>query len=653
MLSTKALHIMEQLAQKSGQSVTAKELAAFCGMSERSVKTYINEVEEFCRETGCVLQRKPGKGFVFQGNEQAEKQMRREKDIQEELTSREFRVSYIVYVLLTGWSTYTISLFAEELSVSRNVITDDLFNMELELDKYGLKIKKVAGKGIVLDGDEFLKRKAFRHFCRFGIENVSLERASDDRLSVSEEKRCIANYGKTDFYHALQMVQNAERKAGIWYTDYSFKMIVEYLAIQIMRVRQEKYLPYFEDVKEEQKSILADGIRQEWENQKNMPRLPKEECDYLNMLLLAGEYQDESVEQTTDIQKIRQEKMNEICEEVAKYVSEILNVELVDTVVFQRNLRHFLPASLIRAKYGFEIENPFLQEVKELYPGIFAVSFSLARYYKKYVDALPSEQELSFLALFLGGAIMLAEKHIKAVFISSCGTYIAGIVALRLEEKMHGLKVIAVISSKDIRQLDHMDYDILIGLQSDVLSEKYDILPVSSFITEQDIKNIDKAYFDRISIMTQERFGLMNILMPRKLIFFEKEKITKEELIRAICGKMRKEKYTLDEYESSVFEREGICSTSLGKGIAIPHGNSSYVGKPGISLVFLKHPVSWGEEEVDIVFLLALNFENISMTRDFFHEFTEFTEEREILDCIRSVSGQKELEEIVEKILHG
>lgn len=63
MLSEKGLLIIEKLAEHNNELVTSKALAASTGMSERSVKTYLKEVADFCEQNSMTLDRKPGKGM--------------------------------------------------------------------------------------------------------------------------------------------------------------------------------------------------------------------------------------------------------------------------------------------------------------------------------------------------------------------------------------------------------------------------------------------------------------------------------------------------------------------------------------------------------------------------------------------------------------
>ena len=68
------------------------------------------------------------------------------------------------YILLSGWDTYTYALFSEELNVSKNVIMDDINELDAELLLFGIKVHRTAGYGIYATGSELDIRKAMRHF---------------------------------------------------------------------------------------------------------------------------------------------------------------------------------------------------------------------------------------------------------------------------------------------------------------------------------------------------------------------------------------------------------------------------------------------------------------------------------------------------------
>jgi PTS system mannitol-specific IIA component len=74
----------------------------------------------------------------------------------------------------------------------------------------------------------------------------------------------------------------------------------------------------------------------------------------------------------------------------------------------------------------------------------------------------------------------------------------------------------------------------------------------------------------------------------------------KETAIRMAGDLMVKSGCVLPEYISGMLAREKSMSTSLGNGVAIPHGvyeNRDHILKTGISVLQLKDGVDWGDDE--------------------------------------------------------
>lgn len=78
------------------------------------------------------------------------------------------------------------------------------------------------------------------------------------------------------------------------------------------------------------------------------------------------------------------------------------------------------------------------------------------------------------------------------------------------------------------------------------------------------------------------------------------------KMIDALADEVSKEQ--LEEIRSSVFEREEIMSTGVGKNLAIPHGKVKSIEKNYASFALLETPIDYDSidgEPVKMVFLLA------------------------------------------------
>lgn len=85
----------------------------------------------------------------------------------------------------------------------------------------------------------------------------------------------------------------------------------------------------------------------------------------------------------------------------------------------------------------------------------------------------------------------------------------------------------------------------------------------------------------------------------------------KSEVLDALISSLYKQGIIDDEqaFCKDVYEREKIGVTGLGNYIAIPHGRSKSVRKPGVAIAILDHEIAWESLDgkgVKIVILLAV-----------------------------------------------
>lgn len=102
-------------------------------------------------------------------------------------------------------------------------------------------------------------------------------------------------------------------------------------------------------------------------------------------------------------------------------------------------------------------------------------------------------------------------------------------------------------------------------------------------------------------------------LINNELILLNRHFKSKEDIIKKIAdqAEMIAKVSSKEKYLEAVFERESLISTSVGYGIAIPHGKSEAVNEDFLGFCRLDEPIKWDEEgEVDLVFLMGVSTKN-------------------------------------------
>ena len=461
MLSEKGLLIIEKLAEHNNELVTSKALAASTGMSERSVKTYLKEVADFCEQNSMTLDRKPGKGMkpCF-----SDAQIGKILDVagrRSAAVSQKKRQNYISYILLSGWDTYTYALFSEELNVSKNVIMDDINELDAELLLYGIKVHRTAGYGIYATGSELDIRKAMRHFCRYPISDKQVIKTDDHRLSRRAAEVIANNFRSVNLSMAVDMIHHVERRFDIIFTDYTFQMLAEYIAIALFRVDVEKELKSGEQEQQVQKNgfIMTEHENMAKEAAGFLERyhgisLSQPEIMYLAMLFSCAEGQNRVVMSCEEALSIE--------DEMIVYLSNLLAANLIENELLRESMRSFLPGSIARTHFGIEIDNPFLSDITQSYASLFTVCFTVSRYYEKYTGAMPSENEIAFIALQVGGALHRNPMTVRAVLIGAAGYATGSIIAGKIENRVPDVRIVSILSSDRIEHMDEYDCDLIL-----------------------------------------------------------------------------------------------------------------------------------------------------------------------------------------------
>lgn len=670
MLSERGLAIVEKLIENNHKPITARALATSLGVSERSVKTYIKEVSDFCAKQGLILNRKPGIGFEADFTDEQIGDLQNLVDNKAISMSRQQRINYIAYILLSGWDTYTVSLFSEELSVSKNVINEDIRLLESELDAFKISVTKTAGHGISISGDEFSIRKALRHMCRFAVENKEVETFYDHRISREESRLWANNFSRKNYGDAIDIIHSIEEKYHILYTDYSVQMLSEYITIQLYRIKNGHVLgSSLALLNGNNSAIHGDEVNDSFaEAQPNMTvnkydiitgistdmtaqisrltesKLAQGESDYIQILLQSATLQEGGEDSKEDAVSVA------FANELLQYLSQIMGMNLVENELLKTSIESFVPSSLTRTRYGIEVTNPFLQDITEMYSGIFATCFTLSPIYERYTGNMPSDHEIAFIALLVGGALHRTPQSIRAILIGTAGIAAANIVAAKIENRIPNIDIVAILSSEKMNRLDEYEYDIVLSMIPGQINDDR-IVQISPIVSPKDEKLIrDKCTELRSDYgIDKNEFG--KLIGADNIIFIEK-KISKKELLKEACGRLIDGGYVTKTFLKDVLERENVESTAIGSGIAIPHGKAENVIRPQICVVKLAEPLNWGNMKVDVIFLLALNFENMTTTKAFFRDFTRVLSEEESLSAIRETHGSKELEGVLKAKLH-
>jgi len=100
-------------------------------------------------------------------------------------------------------------------------------------------------------------------------------------------------------------------------------------------------------------------------------------------------------------------------------------------------------------------------------------------------------------------------------------------------------------------------------------------------------------------------------MIDEKLIFTEFECTEKTSLLNFCYKQLKKLEYLSDisEFENEIKAREEIMPTSVGFGVAIPHGRCKAVKRPFIVFIRTSQPFFWNKDDAeksDLIFMIGV-----------------------------------------------
>ncbi len=647
MLSDKALRIMKVLVLNRNTPITVKMLSVMLDMSERTVNTYLKEVGSFCDRQGINYVGRRGVGVYLELEDMngLPELLGQEAPYYDE-QDRQF---YIRQILLQGWGNYTISLFAEELYVSRQVIGADLDEAERWFQNYEITILRKSRTGVTANGTEVGVRSALAALFReqkVGHEEEGL--SCDYRIGIDKAQHLYQVYERDLVKGVCRALQLFEAKSYLVFVDYSFIMMVEYLCVQIKRMERGFM------VKEEELvflspggagSVLSESLADTLEYVCGV-RYPAKERSYIYLLLSGAEFQQEEHIRQED--QIARQQVEEICRHIVSYLSAATGLDFYKEKRLSSGLESFLYKCIVRTRCGFEIRNPFLEDVKTNYGIIFNTCFGMGAYIREVIGRIPSEHEIAFLTLLIGGALIRIEKRVNAVLVGAGSLFLAEMTTKKIEKRMDGLRIIAVLSKDELDKAQTLSCDMVIttiqGLKCDLPA-----VYVTPVVDDRDALRLQKACSEVFTLRLgrPEQVTLRSYIHP-EFILLDVETVSKNKLIEMGFQVLRGHGCVTDRYHQEVLYRETISSTEIGNGVAIPHGIENSVLIPAVCMIRLKQKIDWGSAPVDIIFMLALNFNEGETTRRFFKLFYEKAGNENIVKLLRTARTEEDIMEILQ-----
>ncbi|HOO28186.1 MAG TPA: PRD domain-containing protein, partial [Lachnospiraceae bacterium] len=451
-------------------------------VSTKTLQSDLKKIRSFLKKYEIRINAVSGKGILLLQKNRVREQllnaMRPDDRKENEESSGERRNSILKNMLLHTNELTSIHKLSEQYFVGKTSIVNDMKTIEKWLEKYNLELSKTK-EGTCVKGSEINIRKA--------IAGLAIRENARSGLQELFEKEDI------DFIEEL--LYDVEKK-NLDISDVYYANLLTHILICIKRVRENihieenetSYMVNAETVEQYQKaSEIGKRIDEHYGIQ-----IKEGEVYYIYQYLISS-----GVEKKTDTEERewnRDDKSLRFAKELTGLLSERFGIRFEqDTDMMQGLLLHIRPM-INRLEYNIQIQNPLKEDITRQYPEMVkSCGEILAKLAVKYDLKQISLDEAVNIAIYY--QTMLEKKVMKKQVIVVChsGYGTSQLLAAKLQNAFAFLKIVDVVSSRKIKDMDLSGIDFII---TTVPIERKDVphIVVSSLLSGQDIKAIRNCF---------------------------------------------------------------------------------------------------------------------------------------------------------------
>lgn len=595
-------------------------------VSKRTVRYDLEALDEELEKRGWRLHKKAQKGIWLEALKRAEYGQIKNDNFAyyEYVLSKNERCHAIVVHILTARKFIAIERLAEKLSISRSTLRSDLDSTKSQLDKYQLGLCSKRGQGLWIEGNEEDIRNVLIYIFSACLHDFSM--AAIDSEDSSYETVLFKEYTAelpVKEIAGLFMELINENKLACY--DFSINHMVVALLVQLKRLEEGQMLKAAgqKNVEEDIDPLLGALSRQisEYLTKYNQKFQERAEMAFLAKQLLSSKiyFVTETGNAEPDPETINLMALN-IARTFVKHCQVWLGDIYLDDEELLYNLALHLQPAVKRAKYGIELTNPLLPQIRQQYGNLFMIAFKAAKEIEQKLEIKISEDEIGYLAVHLGGAIERKRyrhsNQLQVILVCGNGLGTANLLAMTLKNRLSCLHIKKIVPAYELNQEMLKGIDLVISSIALKLEDAV-VLRVSPILSNAEIKVIEGQiqYFyhkkfamaEKIEPRMHREVRLADILLP-EMIALDVEAANWEEAIRA-AGQLLVDNGSA---ESRYIESMIACVKKIGpyivigQGLAMPHSRAEDgVRKICLSMVRLARPVNFGSalhDPIDLVF---------------------------------------------------
>ncbi|REJ31168.1 BglG family transcription antiterminator [Caldibacillus debilis] len=604
MLNSRMRIILQELLGASSP-LTSEYLAKVASVTSRTIRHDMRMLEEAVAGHGARIESMRGTGYLLKIIDK-EKFKNFLTDVAE-IDSRhgriiplypEDRVRYMIRRLLLTNHYLKLEDLADELFVSRSTVQMDFKAVKKIFRSNGIEIVSKPNYGIKIKGDEKKLRFMLSEYlfnCRDDIHRLITEFPFLPSREIAGIQRIILE--KMGRY-------------GLVMTDIALTNLIVHIAISCARIRNKNYvsMPSVEEkeIMNKREYKIAEEIVRQLEKEIQV-KFPPQEIAYITLHLLGNRLFHEDRTDQEEVKSLLDGPPGELAKEIIRRVEEKMHLGIAGDRKLAISLVLHLEPAINRHRFGMNLRNPLLEDIKTNYPLAFEAGVIASTVIQERLGIKIEESEIGYLAIHFGAAIERRKRpspRKRCLIICASGAGSAYLLMYKIKEAFGSkIEIVDTTGYYNRKTFPFGEIDFIISTIPIREPMNVPVIQVNTILGEGDVRKIARFLSERDGNPLEKYSG-------KDLIFLQKSFAAKEEVISFLCEKLKERGMIPDGFFDSVMEREEIAPTCFGNLVAIPHPMVPQTDTTFWSVCTLKKPIQWSDKRVQLVFLLSVQKKN-------------------------------------------
>ena len=645
MLTSRQKNILQKLLAQD-TPVTGKYLGKINQVTSRTIREDIKGLGSLLSGNGAYIYTVMGQGYELIITNESLFRNYLQKMLGNEIENGTFipkspeeRITYLIKRLLLIDDYIKLDDLADEMYVSKSTIQNDLIPVRNILSAYDIHLESRPNYGMKVRGEELQLR-----FC---IAEHIFDRNEEKCNPILDTD--LTSLSRTDLETILEIIMGQIKENHLTLSDIAINNLFIHIAIAYKRIKSGNHVTIYQadmqEILEQKEYQVAKKIVRKIEEEFQID-FPEEETAYIAIHLLGIKMLLHTNAGDKVVEQVIEDEISEIVTKALDKIESELNLGIKEDKELVLALSLHLKPAINRFKYGMNIRNPMLADIKKNYPLAFEAGIIASLAIEKHTGTKIDENEVGYLALHIGAAIerrKLKSGPKRCLIVCASGLGTAQLIFYKLKSHFgKSLDVVGTTEYYNLQQYNLNDIDFIIS--SIPIPEKIPVpvIEVNAIIGDTDINKIEREVLDN-----KQNF---NHYFRENLTFLRKKFGSKKEVLEFLSISLIEKGLVDNNFLDALNERECVAPTSYGNLVAVPHPISPRSEFTFLTVCTLDKPIIWKDKPVQFVCLLSVKKNSMEDLQDMYDGLGKITENASIVQRLIKAKTHDDFMKIVNEI---